>query len=237
MRKAEERGQLRYVGIRHEGAAAFAASAFGKLTGRPGGPALAIAGPGSTNLLTGLYDAKLGRGTGDRAVRTGCRRTSSAVAPSRTSTCRPCFRGRLGVEHDRQCRKRSGRTHRTRRENTRSTDAGVAQLVFPDEVQVVPSDLEAATPVGRSTRRAIHPRSGRPGEAQLRRSDRLVGPVIVAGAGRARGAQAELLAFAEALAAPVLTTFRAKGLVAEHPSARSGRTRTQRHAGRELADE
>ena len=58
MRKAEERGELRYVGIRHEGAAAFAASAYGKLTGRPAA-CFAIAGPGSTNLLTGLYDAKL----------------------------------------------------------------------------------------------------------------------------------------------------------------------------------
>ena len=53
-----QRGELRYVGIRHEGAAAFAASAYGKLTGRPAA-CFAIAGPGSTNLLTGLYDAKL----------------------------------------------------------------------------------------------------------------------------------------------------------------------------------
>ena len=58
LRRAEARGELRYVGIRHEGAAAFAASAYGKLTGRPAA-CLAIAGPGSTNLLTGLYDAKL----------------------------------------------------------------------------------------------------------------------------------------------------------------------------------
>src|SRR3982751_378752 len=58
LRKAEDRGELRFVGIRHEGAAAFAASAYGKLTGRPAA-CFAIAGPGSTNLLTGLYDAKL----------------------------------------------------------------------------------------------------------------------------------------------------------------------------------
>src|SRR5205085_6128652 len=58
LRRAEERGELTYVGIRHEGAAAFAASAYGKLTGRPAA-CFAIAGPGSTNLLTGLYDAKL----------------------------------------------------------------------------------------------------------------------------------------------------------------------------------
>src|SRR4051812_14546334 len=58
MRMAELRGDLTFIGIRHEGAAAFAASAYGKLTGRLGA-CFAIAGPGSTNLLTGLYDAKV----------------------------------------------------------------------------------------------------------------------------------------------------------------------------------
>ena len=58
IRRAEARGQLRYIGIRHEGAASFAASAYGKLTGRPA-VCFAIAGPGSTNMLTGLYDARL----------------------------------------------------------------------------------------------------------------------------------------------------------------------------------
>ena len=60
MRRAEERGDMRYIGIRHEGAAAFAASAYGKLTGELAG-CFAIAGPGATNLLTGLYDAKVDR--------------------------------------------------------------------------------------------------------------------------------------------------------------------------------
>src|SRR3954454_23205208 len=58
LRRAEARGELTFVGVRHAGAAAFAASAYGKLTGRPAA-CVAIAGPGSTNLLTGLYDAKL----------------------------------------------------------------------------------------------------------------------------------------------------------------------------------
>ena len=50
LRRAEARGGLTYIGIRHEGAASFAASAYGKLTGRPAA-CLAIAGPGSTNLF------------------------------------------------------------------------------------------------------------------------------------------------------------------------------------------
>src|SRR4029077_941700 len=60
MRRQEEQGNLRFIGIRHEGAASFAASAYAKLTGRPAA-CFGIAGPGSTNLMTGLYDAKVDR--------------------------------------------------------------------------------------------------------------------------------------------------------------------------------
>ncbi|MDH3652514.1 MAG: thiamine pyrophosphate-binding protein, partial [Saprospiraceae bacterium] len=35
LRRQEQKGKLRFFGIRHEGAASFAASAYGKLTGRP----------------------------------------------------------------------------------------------------------------------------------------------------------------------------------------------------------
>ena len=60
IRRQEEAGALRYFGVRHEGAASFAASAYGKLTGRPAA-CFAIAGPGATNLLTGLWDANVDR--------------------------------------------------------------------------------------------------------------------------------------------------------------------------------
>src|SRR5215208_4751049 len=60
MRRQEAEGNLTFIGIRHEGAAAFACSACGKLTARPAA-CFGIAGPGSTNLLTGLYDAKVDR--------------------------------------------------------------------------------------------------------------------------------------------------------------------------------
>jgi nitrite reductase/ring-hydroxylating ferredoxin subunit len=60
LRREEAKGTLSYYGIRHEGAAAFAASAYGKLTGRPAA-CFSIAGPGATNLLTGLWDANVDR--------------------------------------------------------------------------------------------------------------------------------------------------------------------------------
>jgi acetolactate synthase-1/2/3 large subunit len=46
-------GATRIVTVRHEQAAAFAADAYGRLTGVPG-VALATSGPGATNLLTGI---------------------------------------------------------------------------------------------------------------------------------------------------------------------------------------
>lgn len=49
---------IRFVQTRHEQSAAFMATAYGKWTGRLG-VCLATSGPGGTNLLTGLYDAKL----------------------------------------------------------------------------------------------------------------------------------------------------------------------------------
>ena len=60
LRREEAAGRLRFIGTRHEGAASFACSAYGKLTGRPAS-CLAIAGPGATNLLTGLWDANVDR--------------------------------------------------------------------------------------------------------------------------------------------------------------------------------
>jgi thiamine pyrophosphate-dependent acetolactate synthase large subunit-like protein len=60
LRLQEKAGNIHYYGIRHEGAAAFACSAYAKLTGKPAA-CLTIAGPGATNLLTGMYDAKVDR--------------------------------------------------------------------------------------------------------------------------------------------------------------------------------
>ncbi|MBT4939754.1 MAG: Rieske 2Fe-2S domain-containing protein, partial [Rhodospirillaceae bacterium] len=60
IRRREEDGSLSYIGIRHEGAASFACSGYAKLTGKPAA-CLAIAGPGATNLMTGLWDAKVDR--------------------------------------------------------------------------------------------------------------------------------------------------------------------------------
>ncbi len=54
LRKRQDR--IRYVGVRHEEAAAFMASGFAKHTGRLG-VCIGTTGPGAIHLLNGLYDA------------------------------------------------------------------------------------------------------------------------------------------------------------------------------------
>src|SRR3569833_488604 len=50
--------QIKFVQVRHEEVAAFAACAYAKFTGRRG-VCLATSGPGGIHLLNGIYDAKL----------------------------------------------------------------------------------------------------------------------------------------------------------------------------------
>jgi len=83
-------------------------------------------------------------------------------------------------------------------------------------VQVLPSHAPAASPAGRYSDRLV-----RPDELALDRAAKLVvdakRPVLIVGHG-ARGARAEITELAERLHAPVLTTFKAKGLVPDtHP--------------------
>ncbi len=54
------RDEIRFIQVRHEEAAAFAACGYAKWTGRLG-VCVATSGPGGIHLLNGLYDAKLDR--------------------------------------------------------------------------------------------------------------------------------------------------------------------------------
>src|SRR5438094_1240946 len=56
LRKRQEK--IRFIQVRHEEAAAFAACGYAKFSGRLG-CCLATSGPGGIHLLNGLYDAKM----------------------------------------------------------------------------------------------------------------------------------------------------------------------------------
>jgi thiamine pyrophosphate-dependent acetolactate synthase large subunit-like protein/nitrite reductase/ring-hydroxylating ferredoxin subunit len=213
MRKAEARGDLRFFGVRHEGAAAFAATAYGKLTGQLAA-CFGIAGPGSTNLLTGLYDAKV-----DRAPVLAL----SGQVPS-TVLGRGAFQDLdLGAAFADVARYsetvHSGSDHgelMTLACKTALIERTVAHLVLPDEVQVEATSAGASEATGRTGLRTIAP----PAEAleaavaKLAAAER---PLFVVGAG-ARHEMAGVRALAEQLGAPVATTFKGKGLISDsHP--------------------
>ena len=213
MRQAEARGDLRYFGIRHEGAAAFAATAYGKLTGRPAA-CFGIAGPGSTNLLTGLYDAKVDRApvlaisgqVPSKVVGRGAFQDLDLTAAF-ADVARYSEVVSAGSDHAELM---------TLACKTALVERDVAHLVLPDEVQDQPSDEAAGGPVGRTGSRAIAP----PADVLAQAAERLASaerPLFVVGAG-ARHEMAAVRALAETIGAPVATTFKGKGLISDsHP--------------------
>lgn len=211
MRQAEADGRLRYFGIRHEGAAAFAAGAYGKLTGRLAA-CFGIAGPGSTNLMTGLYDAKVDRApvlaisgqVPSKDVGRGAFQDldlEAAFADVATFSQTVLPGANYGEIMTLACK-------------TALIERNVTHLILPDEVQVLASDSPAMEAVGRTGSRSIAP----PAEALAAAIDLLAGagrPLIIVGAG-ARHEMAGVIALAEQFNIPMATTFKAKGLVSDH---------------------
>ncbi|MEM7141229.1 MAG: thiamine pyrophosphate-binding protein [Actinomycetota bacterium] len=213
MRVAEERGDLRYIGIRHEGAASFAATAYGKLTGELA-VCFAIAGPGSTNLMTGLYDAKT-----DRApVLALCGQVPSKQrgrGAFQDTDLHSAFHDVARYSETVQ----AGSDHAelmTLACKTAIVERDVAHLVFPDEVQELPAP-ERSTPGGPNGRTGIR-RIAPPDDALAAALDAIGAserPIVIVGNG-AREGMAEITSLAEKLDAPVVTTFKAKGLISDH---------------------
>lgn len=215
IRRAVISKKLKYYGIRHEGAAAFAASAYGKLTGKPAA-CLTIAGPGATNLLTGMWDAKV-----DRApviALTGQVQTQvfgpgafqdidlKSAFQAVTTFSQPVLNSSNHAELASLAYKNA------------VVEQNVAHLIFPDDVQTIASDKKAGSPQGRLSQAAIVPAASEIDAAQklIAKAKR---PIIVAGHG-AIAVREQIVKLAENIGAPVLTTFKAKGLVPDsHPNA------------------
>ncbi|MEM9567326.1 MAG: thiamine pyrophosphate-binding protein [Cyanobacteria bacterium P01_E01_bin.34] len=215
LRRQEEQGKLRFIGIRHEGAGAFAASAYAKLTGRPAA-CLTIAGPGATNLLTGMWDARvdrapilaltgqvstqvLGRGNFQECDLSAAFSGVAAWSHTVLTNSNHAELASLAVKHA-------------------LLERNVSHLIFPDEIQTLPAaeGTTAGGPDGRLTPLHISP----PPEALekaialLRTSQQ---PTIIVGHG-AHFCMDAIVQLAEHLNAPVLTTFKGKGLIPDrHP--------------------
>jgi thiamine pyrophosphate-dependent acetolactate synthase large subunit-like protein/nitrite reductase/ring-hydroxylating ferredoxin subunit len=214
MRRQEEAGNLTFIGIRHEGAAAFACSAYAKLTGRPAA-CFGIAGPGSTNLLTGLYDAKVDRApvlaiSGQVPSKVLGRGAFQDVDLTAAFSDVATYSKTVLPDSDHAELMTLALKHAV-------IERQVAHLVFPDEVQVRPApSVRASGPSGRVPDQQVSP----PPAEVARAVDLVAGsrrPVIVVGHG-ARFDMDPIVALGEHLGAPVLTTFKAKGQISDrHP--------------------
>jgi thiamine pyrophosphate-dependent acetolactate synthase large subunit-like protein/nitrite reductase/ring-hydroxylating ferredoxin subunit len=214
MRRKEAAGELGYFGIRHEGAAAFAASAYGKLTGRPAA-CFAIAGPGATNLLTGLWDAHV-----DRAPTLALTGQVPTTLIGRGAFQEVDLAAAFGgvAKYTAVVAKDSNFAELTSLACKHAIlEQGVSHMVFPDDVQVVEApDAKAGSPEGRITARDIAPPHDSL-DAAVKRIAEAERPVFIVGHG-ARFVMEPVIALAEQLNAPVMTTFKGKGLIADnHP--------------------
>ncbi|UCG72721.1 MAG: CDGSH iron-sulfur domain-containing protein [Chromatiales bacterium] len=217
IRLQAEAGKLNYFGIRHEGAAAFAASGYAKLTGTPAA-CLTIAGPGATNLMTGLWDAKVDRApvlalTGQvetQVLGPGAFQEldlAAAFAPVAAFSQTVLRDSRHAELMNLACK-------------NALVQRDVAHLIFPDEVQTVPAadDAQPGAPAGRMGAQGIAP----PADVVTAAAARIAAarrPTVIVGYG-ARDSMVPIIGLAEQLHAPVLTTFKAKGqLPDDHPLA------------------
>jgi pyruvate oxidase len=203
-----KRGDMRYIVVRHEENAAMAASAYNKLTGGLAA-CLTIAGPGATNLATGLYDAK----------------EDGASVISLNGQVEMQYAGPGGFQEiDQDAFFRPVTVFNNTIADPKVTvpilekalrhavlGRGVAQISIPNDVQKEP------LPAAFCRRESCIPNLQiLPEEGELRRAADLVSrgkrPVILAGWGAFPDGHL-VLALAERIQAPVITTFRAKGIL------------------------
>ena len=217
IRAEEEKGSMRFIGVRHEGAASFAASGYAKLTGRPA-MCLGIAGPGSTNLLTGLWDAKVDRAP---VIALSGQVQTQVLGPgafqeidlsAAFNSVAEWSQTVLGNQNASELMALAIKHAVVKRD--------VSHLIFPDEVAFAPgSDPRPKTAhEGRISAARIRPPQGQLDEAAGAIEEaRLV--TIILGHG-AKDFKDEIIKLAEMIEAPVITTFKAKGFIADdHPLA------------------
>lgn len=201
---------LKYVQVRHEQTAAFMASAYGKLVGHPAA-CLTVAGPGATNLATGLYDASL-----DHApvlALTGMLKRQLIGPGSFQEIEQQSFFEPITVYNKVLMSQEQTTTLITNAIKHAILDKGVAHIGIPNDVQKIIYNAKSIPFQGSFPNKAINqPMFLILQAAQaINQAER---PVIVSGFG-AMSQGENLLQLAEKITAPIVTTFRGKGVIDE----------------------
>jgi acetolactate synthase-1/2/3 large subunit len=207
------RSKIRHVTPRHEQGAGFMADGYARVSGKPG-VAFVITGPGLTNVITAMAQARadsipmlvisgvnrrdtLGKGLGFLHELPDQRGMMEKVAVSSERVEEPAMlAGAIARAFERLGSGRPGPVH----------------IEIPIDVMGLPADAAAFAPAEHTP--------PTPGSAAIAAAAALAGaasrPLILAGGG-AKRAEAPLRRIAERLDAPVITTANARGLLHGHP--------------------
>jgi pyruvate oxidase/acetolactate synthase-1/2/3 large subunit len=201
-------GKVKYLQVRHAQTAAFMASAYGKLTGHVAA-VLSISGPGTTNLATGLYDAKLDYSP---VIALTGMVTRKQIGPgSLQEIDHSAFFEPISVFNKVLMSPEQTTMLATLAVKHALVDRGVAHIGIPNDVQKLPYDSELLPFEGRMPNLAYGQE-----EAIVKEAAQVVDsasrPVIVAGLG-ARGQGTKLLRLAKKISAPIVSSLKGKGLV------------------------
>jgi len=202
--------KVKYLQVRHEETAAFMASAYGKLTGHVAA-CLGVSGPGATNLATGLYDASLDHSPVLALTGLVARQL---IGPGSTqeidqySFFEPiCVFNKILMSEDQTT------TLATLAVKHALLERGVSHIGIPNDVQKLPCKRDILPLEGRMPNLAFSQENALI-EKAASVIDHAERPAIIAGFG-AMGQGDKLLNLAQKISAPIVTTFRAKGVIDE----------------------
>jgi pyruvate dehydrogenase (quinone) len=207
--------QIRFVQVRHEESAAFAATAYSKFTGRLG-VCLATSGPGGLHLTNGLYDAKMDGAsvlaiTGHHYSDLIDTRQQQDVDLTRVFEDVTVYNTRImSGPHVANVAPLACRAALAWR--------GVAHICFPTDLQSLPADEghRSKEDVAGHTNDVFARRAALPAESDVRRAAEILNEgskvAILAGRG-ALGAGEELERVADTLGAPIVKALLGKGVV------------------------
>ncbi len=202
--------KVKYIQVRHEEVAAFMASAYGKLTGNVAA-CLSVSGPGATNLATGLYDAALDHSP--VLVLSGMVARQFIGPGSLQEIDQHSFFEPICVFNKILMTEDQTTMLVTLAVKNALLDQGVSNIGIPNDVQKLPCENQIQLFEGRMPSLAFGVEDSLI-EKAAKLIDQAERPVLIAGFG-ARGQGNKLLVLAQKISAPIVTTFRSKGVIDE----------------------
>ncbi len=202
--------KLEFIQVRHEQTAALMASAYGKLSGHVAA-CLTVAGPGATNLATGLYDAKLDNSP--VVAMTGMVQRQLIGPGSFQEIDQYSFFEPLTVFNKILMSKEQTTNLATLAIKHSIIERGVSHIGIPNDVQKHYYSSKIVPFEGNFPNRAT-----KPADYLIEKAAKIIDqserPVIIAGFG-AMGHGEILLKIAKRIKCPITTTFRSKGVIDE----------------------